>query len=64
VAHREELNAAEGVVNAHVHSWRDGRPTPAGPALDAMLARWRSLAVGEELVVQWPTRRLPVERSA
>ena len=30
-----------------------------GPALDAMLARWRALRVGEELVVEWPTRRLP-----
>jgi hypothetical protein len=62
VAHRQELNAVEGAVNAHVHAWRDGRLTPAGPALDAMLARWRSLAVGEELVVEWPTRRLPAPR--
>jgi len=59
VAHREELNAAEGAVNAHVDAWREGRPTLAGPALDAMLARWQSLPVGEELVVEWPTRRLP-----
>ena len=62
VAHRQELNAAEGAVNAHVHAWRDGRPTPAGPALDAMLARWRSLPTGEELVVEWPTRRLAEPR--
>jgi len=62
VARREELNAAEGAVNAHVDAWRDGRPTPAGPPLGAMLARWRSLAVGEELVVEWPTRRLPEAR--
>jgi len=46
VAHREESNAAEGAVNAHVDAWRDGRPTPAGPALDAMLVRRQSLAVG------------------
>jgi hypothetical protein len=57
-AYREELNGAEQVVNRHVVAWRDGRPTPAGTALDAMLARWQALAVGEELVVQWPTRRL------
>jgi len=57
--YRGGLNAAEWAVNAHVDAWRDGRPTPAGPALDAMLARWQSLAVGEELVVEWPTRRLP-----
>jgi hypothetical protein len=24
-----------------------------------MLARWQALAVGEELVVDWPMRRLP-----
>jgi hypothetical protein len=58
-AHREALNEAEKVVNDHVAAWRDGEPTPVGPALDAMLARWRALPVGEELVVEWPTRRLP-----
>lgn len=57
--HRAELNEAEGIVNVHVAAWRDGDPTPVGPALDAMLARWRALRVGEELVVEWPTRRLP-----
>jgi hypothetical protein len=57
--HRNELNEAEGIVNVHVAAWRDGDPTPAGPALDALLARWRALPVGEELVVDWPTRRLP-----
>lgn len=56
--HRAELNQAEGIVNDHVAAWRDGNPTPLGPALDAMLARWRALQVGEELVVEWPTRRL------
>jgi hypothetical protein len=56
--HRAELNQAEGIVNAHVEAWRDGNPTPLGPALDAMLARWRALQVGEELVVEWPTWRL------
>jgi hypothetical protein len=57
--HRAELNQAEGVVDAHVAAWRDGEPTPPGPALDAMLARWRALRVDEDLVVEWPTRRLP-----
>jgi hypothetical protein len=59
VTHRQELNEAEKVVNAHVATWHRGAPTPAGPALDSMLARWRALAIGEELVVEWPTRRLP-----
>ena len=57
--HRAGLNEVEKVVNAHVGAWRDGDPTPVGPALDAMLARWRALGVGEELVVEWPMRRLP-----
>lgn len=58
-AHRAELDEAERIVNAHVQAWRDGDPTPVGLALEAMLVRWRALAVGEELVVEWPTRRLP-----
>jgi hypothetical protein len=58
-AYRAELNEAEGIVNAQVQAWRDGRPTPVSPELDAMLARWRALGPGEELVVAWPTRRLP-----
>jgi hypothetical protein len=58
-AYRVELNEAEGTVNAHVRAWRDGRPTPVGPALRAMAARWRARRPGEELVVEWPARRLP-----
>jgi hypothetical protein len=58
-AYRAELNEAEGIVNAQVQAWRDGRPTPVSPELDAMLARWRALGPGGELVVAWPTRRLP-----
>jgi len=57
--HREALNATEHLVNAHVAAWRTGTPTPAGPALDAMYARWQALPVGEELQVDWPTQRLP-----
>jgi hypothetical protein len=57
--HRAELNEAEEIVNAHVAAWRDGDPTPVGPAVDAMLARRRALPVGEELLLEWPTRRLP-----
>jgi len=56
--HSEALNAAEQLVNAHVATWRKGRSTPLGPALDAMLVRWRTLPVGEELRVDWLTPRL------
>jgi hypothetical protein len=56
-AHREELDAVEQLVNAHVTAWRKGDATPAGAALDSMLARWRALPVGEELRLDWRTRR-------
>jgi hypothetical protein len=56
-AHVEALNATEHLVNAHVTAWRTGAPTPVGPALDSMLARWRALPVGEELRVDWMTPR-------
>ena len=57
--HREALNATEHLVNAHVAAWRTGAPTPAGPALDTMYARWQALPVGEELRADWPPQRLP-----
>jgi hypothetical protein len=58
-AYRAELNEVEGVVNAQVQAWRDGHPTPLASRLDAMLGRWRALGPGEQLVVEWATRRLP-----
>lgn len=57
-AHREALNATEHLVNAHVAAWRAGVSTPAGPALDAMLVRWRALPVEEQLRLDWLTQRL------
>ena len=53
-AHREVLHATEHIVNAHVTAWRTGAASPAGPALDAMCARWRALPVEAELRVDWP----------
>ena len=57
--HRAALVATEHIVNAHVAAWRAHAPTPVGPALDAMLARWRELPVGDELSVEWPAIRPP-----
>jgi hypothetical protein len=57
-AHSQALNSIEHLVNAHVAAWRMGASTPAGPALDAMLARWQVLPVGEELRLDWATHRL------
>ena len=51
--HRAQLEEAEAVVNAHVNAWRAGVATPVGGALDAMLIRWRKLAMGDELRLNW-----------
>ena len=58
-AHRAALKAMEDLVNTHVSAWRAGASTPAGPVLDAMLARWRALPVGEELRLVWPRPHVP-----
>jgi hypothetical protein len=58
-AHHAALVAVEGVVNGHYLAWQRGAATPLGPALDEMLARWRSLGEGERLVLEWPVRPLP-----
>ena len=64
-AHHDALVETEHLVNGHVSAWRTGRSTPAGPALDAMLARWRALPAGGALHVEWTTRHLPrVKRDA
>jgi hypothetical protein len=55
-ANHAALMATEHLVNGHVAAWRAHAPTPLGPALDAMLARWRALPVGAELRVEWPGR--------
>lgn len=55
-AHHSSLEGAEGLVNVHVRAWRAGRATPVKGALDAMLARWRALPVGEELRLEWLIR--------
>ena len=58
-AHRAALMAVEDVVNGHYRAWQRGEATPVGPALDDMLVRWRALAQGERLVLQWPIHPLP-----
>ena len=64
-AHHDALIATEHLVNGHLSAWRTGRSTPAGPALDAMLARWRALPAGGALHVEWTTCQLPrVKRGA
>jgi len=58
-AHRAELTAAELTVNTHVAAWRAGKQTPLGAPLTTMLAQWRALDPGEQLVLLWPTRTMP-----
>jgi hypothetical protein len=52
-AHVADLNDAEALVNDAYLGRRRGAATPVEPELDEMLARWRQLREGEELVVEW-----------
>lgn len=67
--HRDELEAAEARVNEVYFAWRAGAATELDQDLDAMLARWRALAEGDELVLEWsldgasPRRRHARSRS-
>jgi hypothetical protein len=63
-AHREELAGVERLVNARVTAWRMGAVTPAAPALESMLARWRALRDGEELRLVWRTKPTVARRTA
>ena len=49
----------EHLVNGHVSALRAGKPTAVGPALDAMLARWRVLPVSEAIHLEWSARHRP-----
>jgi hypothetical protein len=55
--HHADLVAAEERVNEIYFAWRAGRPTALDAELDAMLARWRAVPDGGELVVEWATDR-------
>ena len=63
-AHHDALMETEHLVSGNVSAWRASRPTPAGPALDAMLARWRVLPVSDALHPEWATRHLPSVKHA
>ena len=54
--HVGELDEAESRVNAVYFAWRAGGDTPVNAALNEMLAAWRKLDEGEELVLIWPDR--------
>ena len=58
-AHHAALVAVEGVAGGHYGAWKRGEPTPLAAAFDEMLARWRALAEGDRLVLEWPVRPLP-----
>jgi hypothetical protein len=62
-AYRAELENAEGIVNATFFAWRRGEATPLKPTLDGMLARWRALADGERLALDWSMHPLTGETS-
>lgn len=58
--HADALDDAERRVNAVYFAWRAGTPTPVDAVLDEVLAEWRQLPDGGDLVRTWtrsPTRR-------
>ena len=55
--HLDELDVAEGRVNEIYFAWRAGRPTELDDELDTMLERWRAVAEGGDLTVEWLLRR-------
>lgn len=62
--HRDELGAAEVLVNEIQFAWRAGEPTELDRELDEMLGRWRAVPDGGDLVVEWTTTRPAAVRSA
>jgi hypothetical protein len=60
--HADDLDVAERRVNEMYFAWREGRPTPVGAVLDAVLAEWRALPEQGELVRVWPRRTAAPER--
>jgi hypothetical protein len=60
--HSDDLDAAEARVNEIYFAWRTGEPTPLANELDSMLSRWRALAGGDELALQWPIRQPATRR--
>jgi hypothetical protein len=58
-AHHAALVQVEVMVNRHYLAWQRGNETPLRPTLDAMYARWRALAEGERLTLEWPVHPLP-----
>ena len=55
--HVDELDAAETRVNEISFAWRSGTATELDGELAAMLARWRAVPDGGDLVVEWPLDR-------
>lgn len=62
--HTADLRAAEERVNELYFAWRAGAPTVVDADLDAMLERWRALADGTALVVEWSSSRATTRRSS
>jgi len=51
---RQTLIDSEVLAGAHLAAWRRGDVSRVTAALDAALAQWRELAIGERLVFEWP----------
>ena len=55
--HLDDLDAAEGRVNAIYFAWRAGQSTELDGELDSMLTRWRSMTDADELTLPWRADR-------
>lgn len=51
--HAADLDDAEWRVHEVYAAWRRGEPTPCTVELDRMLAAWRALPEGGELLLTW-----------
>jgi hypothetical protein len=56
--HRQGLERAEALGNAHHHAWATGHDTPVAPRFEAYAESWRALPHGGTLTVHWPSGRV------
>jgi hypothetical protein len=63
-ANRDHLATAEALVAEHLARWERGDPTPAGRLLQDIERHWSDLGDGDELLVEWPSLRVPSATSS
>ncbi len=63
-AHRDELNAAEALVNAEIEVLEAGGPSAVKEEFDRIARQWAALPEGGTLELVWPTLADDRRRSA